>query len=176
MKMLNFLITGIIVSITAGSVFAQESKERGDTDYTNNRSQGEPKQDKNVNTAQQTPTKIIEYIPGTWVIEQVYKGKEDVTATDTLAKNESIEFNREGRYMSFLSSEKIDSGAYRINEDHAVLYLASEGDNEKPTAWSVWFDKDGKMTMRMKNDGNKEEPMSYVYRRSATETSSNRKD
>jgi hypothetical protein len=157
-------------------VSAQQNKERGDTDYTNNRTKGKPNPESNVNTAKQTPVKIIEYIPGTWVINQVLKGKEDVTDTDTLAPNEMIEFNREGRYTSFSGKEKIDSGAYRINEDHAVLYLASEGDNEKPTEWNVWFGKDGTMTMRPKDTSNKEESFTYVYRRNDTETSSNRKE
>jgi hypothetical protein len=167
------LFASLTVAVIGAS--AQE-KERGNTDYTNNRTAGKPKPEKNVNTAKQTPVKIIEYIPGTWVIEHVYRGKEEVSKTDTLAPNESFEFNREGRYTSFSGNEKIDSGAYRINEEHAILYLASEGDNEKPAEWDVWFGKDGTMTMKSRNTPNKGEDFSYVYKRNSTETTSNRKN
>jgi outer membrane protein assembly factor BamE (lipoprotein component of BamABCDE complex) len=171
-------ILGLLIALIAAVVFnvhAQQNKERGDTDYTNNKTKGKGKDEKSVPAARSTPVKIIEYIPGTWVIEHVYRGKEDVTSTDTLASTETFEFNREGRYTSFSGTEKIDSGAYRINEEHAVLYLASEGDNEKPQEWNVWFDKDGTMTLKMLNSPNKGQDFSYVYRRNSTETTSNRK-
>lgn len=174
----NIVSLIVIAMLSAFSVtsIAQENKERGDTDYTNNESKGKEKRDKNVNTSKQTPVKIIEYLPGTWVIENVYRGKDGVTNKDTLANNEVIEFNREGRYVSYTGKEKIDSGAYRINEQHAILYMASEGDQEKPMEWNVWFGDDGTMTMRMKGSGKADKDFSYVYRKNGTETSSNRKE
>ena len=131
-------------------------------------------QDKHINTEEKTPVKVIEYIPGTWVIEDVYRGDKNVTSTDTLAGVETIEFNREGRYVSYAGSEKIDSGAYRVNEQHSLLYLASEGDNEKSTSWKVSFYENGNMTMKVRDTGSKEENISYVYRKEDTATGSNR--
>jgi hypothetical protein len=173
MKIVKYIVIALL-SIIICDIHAQYNKKRGDRDYTNNKSQGKPQAEKNVNTTKETPVKIIEYIPGTWVIDHVYKGK-DVAQNDTLAKNQKIEFNREGRYVSFSDNEKIDSGAYRINEEHAILYLASAGDNEKPVEWDVWFDRDGTMTMKLRRTENAGTDLGYVYRREASTTSSNRK-
>lgn len=128
-----------------------------------------------ANTAQKTPVKIIEFIPGNWVIEHVYKGKKDVISTDTLAANQILEFNREGRYTSFSGTERVDSGAYRLNEDHGILYMASNT-NDTPVEWNIWFDKQsGNMTLKKKVADKHTENLTYVYRRSGTATSSNRK-
>jgi hypothetical protein len=165
----NLLIAGLIC---LGTTFAAaQEKDRGDTDYTNNRTKGQPKKGNQVN--RKSLVKIIEYIPGSWKIEHVYKGKEDVMETDTLAQSQTIEFNREGRYVSHTGAEKIDSGAYRINEDHAILYLASET-NEKPVEWYVSFNDEGQMTLQMKDTDKHSESFRYVYRRNGLPTSSNR--
>lgn len=170
---IKHVIVGLLIVI-AGNGFAQESKERGNTDKSNNRSGGKPKNtDKRVNTDRKTPVKIIEYIPGTWAIEQVKRGKEDVTSTDTLAQNQTLEFNREGRYLSYSGQEKIDSGAYRLNEQQAILYLESET-NDKPSEWNVWFDPSGTMTLRMRDGSKHGESFTYIYRRQGTATTSNR--
>lgn len=131
------------------------------------------KNEKKINTQQETPVKIIKYIPGTWMIDQVLKGKEDITETDTLAKNQTYEFNSEGRYVSYTGSEKIDSGAYRVNEDHGRLYLAS-AIGGTPTEWNVWFDQSGMMTLQEKNGNTNSDIFRYIYRRTSTTTTSNR--
>jgi hypothetical protein len=175
MKIMAFkYIVITLLSIIISDIHAQYNKKRGDRDYTNNKSQGKPDAGKDVNTAKETPVKIIEYIPGTWVIDHVYKGK-DLAQNDTLAKNQKIEFNREGRFVSFSENEKIDSGAYRINEEHAILYMASVGDNKKPVEWDVWFDKDGTMTMKKRRTEKDGQDLGFVYRREGSTTSSNRK-
>jgi hypothetical protein len=157
------LITVGIFSILSLNVSAQE-KERNDTDYTNNR---KDKKNSTVNTKQQTPVKIIQYIPGSWTVEQVLRGKEDITGTDTLARNQKIEFNREGRYMSYTGTEMIDSGAYRINENTSRLYLESDV-AESDTEWNVWFDRSGIMTLQLVNGNQHAEDFRYVYRRTGS--------
>lgn len=138
--------------------------KRGDTDYTNNRKPAEKKQDQpQVNTKQETPVKIIQFIPGTWTMEQVLRGNEDISATDTVAQSQMLVFNREGRYMSYSGSEKIDSGAYRINEDHAILYMSSEL-SQNTSEWNVWFG-DGTMTLKLRDGVRHGEKFSYTYRR-----------
>ncbi len=134
------------------------------------------KSESEVNSKQNTPVKIIEYLPGSWVIEKVHRGKDDVTLTDTLAGNESFEFNREGRFISYAGNEKIDSGAYRVNEQHAILYVASEREDDKVVEWTVSFPAPGTMTMKLKDDGSNEESFTYTYRKNGIETSSNREE
>jgi len=158
------IIVGFLVSAAMCGWSQQTSGDKGKTKV-------EP------NTKQSTPVKIIEYIPGTWAIQSVYRGKEDVTETDTLAQIETIEFNREGRYISFSGTEKIDSGAYRVNEEHGILYMASVNHDDQPLEWNVRFSKDGLMTIQSRNGGDKKlENINFVYRRTGPVTSSNRKN
>lgn len=170
MKNVIVYIILAIVSFAGNQVLAQDGKERGDTDYTNNRSKGKSKDNNTVNTKQKTPVKIIEYLPGVWTIESVLKGKKDVTGTDTLAQNQIIEFSREAKYVSYNGNEKIDSGMYRINEDHGILYLSSQT-TEKPSEWRVFFDPSGTMTLKRRDVSPQEESFSYVYRRNTNAAS-----
>lgn len=170
-RILNLVV--IVISFLTCQVMAQDNKDRGNTDYTNNRTAGKPKNDNRVNTQKKTPVKIIEYIPGVWTIDKVYQGKKDITANDTIAQNQTMEFTREAKFMSYQGNEKIDSGTFRVNEDHAILYLASES-NTKPTEWNVWFDPKGTMTLKMIDADKKSESIRYVYRRTSNVTSSKR--
>jgi hypothetical protein len=126
------------------------------------------KNNQQVNTKQKTPVKIIQFIPGVWTLDQVIRGNKDISATDTVAQNQTLEFNREGRYMSYSGNERIDSGAYRLNEDHAILYMASETEDDKTQQWNVWFSDEGTMTLKLKEaSGGHGENFSYVYRRTS---------
>lgn len=148
----------------------KNEKDRGNTDYTNNRSSAEDKQnDVEVNTEHETPVKIIEYIPGTWTLEQVMRGQKDVSEQDGGAQNERIKFNSEGRYMSYSGNEMLDSGAYRINEQHAILYLQSET-GEQVNEWNVSFGEDGSMKMTLRDGASMHgERFMYVYKRASEE-------
>jgi hypothetical protein len=158
------LITFCIGDITAQDR-KQDSKERGNTDYTNNRSRGKSKNtDNRVNTDKNTPIKIHEQIAGSWTIEAVNRGNKDVTDTDTLSHNQRLEFTRESRYISYSGNEKIDSGAYRVNESQSVLYLESET-GEKPIEWKISFSQEGTMTLKQKEGTAHGESFSYVYRK-----------
>jgi hypothetical protein len=174
--MKNYIATLCIAGLCSGfmtDAVAQDNKKRNDTDYTNNRKSQDytnKRKDKTnneqVNTKQETPVKIIEFIPGTWTLDQVIRGGKDVSENDTVAQHQTLEFNREGRYVSYSGNERIDSGAYRLNEDHAILYMASETD-EKAHEWSVWFDAEGTMTMKLHDGVAHGENFSYVYRRTS---------
>jgi hypothetical protein len=156
--------------LIAGTLTAQEK----DNDYTNNRSKGKDKQPRQVNTEAKTPVKIIQFIPGTWDIVNVYQGEKEVGKTDSLAYDQlTLEFNREGRFMKYSANDMIDSGAYRLNEDHAFLYLESEVD-KKNTQYAVWF-KNDTMTLQQIGLPVNEVPLKYIYRRSSNTTTSNRK-
>lgn len=157
----------LIIALFFLSLPVLSQDKRGNTDYTNNRSGGQTKGAPQVNTKQSTPVKIIEFLPGTWTIEQVFRGKNELTENDTTSQDQMLVFNSEGRYMSYSGSERIDSGAYRVNEDHAILYLSSETD-DKTHEWNVAFSEDGTMTMDIRDGVTHGERYRYVYRRSGS--------
>lgn len=106
-----------------------------DNDYSNNR--GKKKQNAEaIHSEKEPPTKIIAAIVGTWEVNGVYHGDKDITNTDTVGTNERMEFNREAKYMSYSGNERIDSGTYRLNESHAILYLES-ATGQEPSEWNV---------------------------------------
>ena len=130
-KHISLLLVACLVAFFDVQAQDKKEKERGNTDYTNNRSSAEGKKEQvEVNTDHQTPVKIIEFIPGTWMIDQVLRGEKDISESDKSNGNETITFNREGRFMSYSGNELIDSGAYRINEQHAILYMQSVNADE----------------------------------------------
>jgi|GEM_PF-3334063 len=170
---IKLIITCVIAAIFGCSLELSAQEKRGNTDYTNNRKKGKSAKDANVNTEQSTPEKIIHFIPGTWEVEAVFRGKEDITDSDTLAKNQTLEFTREGRYMINSGKERIDSGAFRVNEQDKILYLASDF-NETTTEWKISFDKTAAMTLQLKDGVVHGERFRYVYRRIPHTTSSKR--
>jgi hypothetical protein len=117
-----------------------------------------------INTRKKTPVKIIEYIVGKWEVDRVYNGDRDVTAANEAQAGKSIEFNSEGRYSSYSDRQKIDSGAYRLNEAHGILYLESE--TGKPISqWNISFTKSGVMTLQPRESTPNAESFKYVYTR-----------
>lgn len=147
------------------TVSAQDTKGKNETNYTG-KQQTEEIQKPEPNTKQETPVKIIQYIPGSWTLDQVMRSGKDISQSDTVAQAQMLEFNREGRYTSYSGSEKIDSGAYRLNEDHAILYMSSETD-DKTQEWNVWFTEDGTMTLKVRDGEAHGERFSYIYRRTS---------
>jgi hypothetical protein len=146
-------------SITSVQVFAQD-----DNDYSENRGRKNKELNKAINSDKKTPVKIIEYIVGTWQVENVYKGNKDVSNTDTLANDQrTMEFNREGKYFLFSGTEKIDSGLYRLNEQQSKLYLESQG-NGNPIEWNVTF-RTNEMTLQNEQKSAKAEKIKYIYSR-----------
>jgi hypothetical protein len=144
-----FLLVAICVSSL--SVTAQNSTK------------ARPKNDEAIPARQKPATKLIEYIVGTWKVNGVFKGSKDVSKTDTTTLGETIQFNREGRFLLQSANEKIDSGSYRLNEEHGILYLESISGGV-PSEWNVWFRKDV-MTLQPRDktaSGN----LKFVYARS----------
>ena len=44
------------------------------------------------------------------------------------------------------STTSIDSGSYRVNEQHGILYMESDADDITPTEWAISINKD-KLTL-----------------------------
>lgn len=125
-----------------------------------------------VNTEQETPTKMIEYLVGDWQVERIVSGQQDVTNNHG-GVNQTLRFTNEARYIRQSGNQKIDSGAYRMNEQLNNLYLESET-NEQPEEWEVAFES-GRMTLSRKANGNNNAngDLKYVYRRTSTSQGQN---
>jgi hypothetical protein len=120
-----------------------------------------------INTRKKTPEKIIEHIVGTWEVEGIYKGKKDISNTDTVGSNRTITFDREAKYISYSGNEKIDSGTYSLNENHYLLYLESAGGGA-PSEWKISFSNNG-MTLQPNATYPHAESFRYFYTRKSNE-------
>lgn len=115
---------------------------------------------KEVNTAQKTPVKMIEYLVGDWKIDKILSGKKDVTETKG-GGNQTLTFTSDARYIMRSGNEKIDSGSYRMNEQIGSLYLESESD-EKPREWKTEFISGG-MILTPKQVSPQKANLRYFY-------------
>ena len=113
---------------------------------------------------EQTPVKMFDYITGTWTMNKVLRGSENVTSESGLGKAHRIEFTREGRYIRYSDMNQVDSGGYRVNEQQKSLYLDSESPGE-PEEWNVSFMEDGLMSMEIRNASSHGENITYLYKR-----------
>jgi hypothetical protein len=120
-------------------------------------------QSKNSNSKRAIKADLTETIVGTWQVDEIFKGKKDISNTDTLGYNETIIFDTEGSYVSHSRSEQIDSGLYRLNENHSILYLESEtGTNT--TEWNITFSKGG-MILQPRSTHPHAQSFKYTYTR-----------
>lgn len=120
----------------------------------------EKQNEKEVNTAQETPVKMIQSLVGEWKVDKILKGKTDVTEKSK-EREQILSFNSEARYVVRSGNEKTDSGSYRMNEQIGSLYLESESD-EKPREWKTEFTSDG-MILTRKQDSSKKDNLQYFY-------------
>lgn len=112
-----------------------------------------------ANTERQTPTKMIEYLVGQWQIDSAGN-----TTQQGQGQDQRMIFTQEARYMEYLGNQKVDSGAYRMNEQLNNLYLESEI-NANPREFEIKFDET-KMTLKPKQ-GNQ----TMTFRRIGPDTS-----
>lgn len=113
------------------------------------------------------PDKKIETILGTWKVQKILSGKTEVAKNPT--SGQWIEFRADGTYVNNATS--IDSGSYRLNENHSMLYLESQVQSDaskeaKIKEWTISL-SDNSLTMQQKaNESNKKshaDKMKYVY-------------
>jgi hypothetical protein len=111
-----------------------------------------------VNTKKETPVKMIETLVGEWELENPSDARQPGSENDRLI------FTEEARYIVESGNQKIDSGAYRMNEQLLHLYLESET-NERPREYELEINENT-MTLKPKNPQNGEQgKASYTYRR-----------
>ena len=111
------------------------------------------------------PDKKIETLLGTWKIQKVLSGKTEVAKNPT--SGQWIEFRNDGTYVNKATS--LDSGSYRLNENHSRLYLESKVNpsaTNKIVEWEILL-SDNSLTMQEKtneNDRSKNpDKMKYVF-------------
>ena len=107
-----------------------------------------------VNTRQETPVKLIEYLVGDWQMDSSSERGNNAQG----GPGERITFTSEARYIVRNGNQKVDSGAYRMNEQLRNLYLESEI-NGNPREYEVDIKQDV-MTLVAKQGGGQ-----HVYRR-----------
>lgn len=111
-----------------------------------------------ANTKRETPIKLIEYLVGEWELENPSNNNQ------AGGQNDRLTFTEEARYIVRSGNQKIDSGAYRMNEQLGNLYLESET-NEQPREYEIQVNENT-MTLKPKNPQNGETGKnSFTYRR-----------
>ena len=97
--------------------------------------------------------KFIERIAGQWTLQQIVDAeKRDVaqnpnrkkaTRANDVESNQAnnamqkIEFYDNARYRMNNATQAIDSGSYRLNEQHGILYLESDLVDSEPSEWKI---------------------------------------
>lgn len=92
--------------------------------------------------------KFIEMIAGTWKLKSIVdseaknKGKKTNQNPTDQGNNamQMLEFQPNARYKMNSSTNAVDSGSYRLNEQHAILYMESDA-TESPTEWAISLNK-----------------------------------
>ena len=137
--------------------------------------------------------KVIEQVAGSWKLQQIVDDakKSDVTTeerkTQTNKQNEAsggttikdqsanamemIELNPNGRYKLNNSTTAVDSGSYRINEEHGILYMESDSDDITPTEWKLSYNNE-QLTLAGR-EGAANSKYKYVYKKVKEKLSTN---
>ena len=104
-----------------------------------------------TNTEKDTPKKLIESLVGEWQTDTSGEGQQSPAGGEE-GENERMIFTQEARYIHYSGNEKVDSGAYRMNEQLRNLYLESEA-NAEPREFEI--DLQGStMTLKPTKPGN----------------------
>ena len=120
--------------------------------------------------AKNLPSKKIGSIVGTWKVQKILSGANEVAKNPT--SGQWIEFRSDGKYVNQAMS--LDSGSFRLDENQSLLFLESSihSGEKKDTPkeigeWMVGFTNDT-MTLQRKNTGQQHaDKMKYVYIRIA---------
>jgi hypothetical protein len=116
-----------------------------------------------------TASKLIDRLVGTWKLTKVVNAKKEVDKNSHPEGMTQIEFTREAKFISYKNQVKADSGLFRTNEDHKLIYFEG-GIDHKPKEWSV------KLQGNMLTLSQKEHPSTrYIYNREATEADKSQK-
>ena len=116
-----------------------------------------------VNTRKESPEKMIDILVGEWELEEAAAGNADRHE----GAMQRIRFTEEARYIGYANDEKVDSGAYRMNEQLRNLYLESEAD-EEPREYEIDLQQD-RLTLKPREAEQGRSESSLTYKRVAGE-------
>ena len=145
----NFLSIVIICALMLGGCQSDSTKTTEDSD------------NEEVNTEQETPVKMIEQLVGEWQLE----ASQGQSAGQETGAAQQLTFTEEARYIAESDDRKVDSGAFRMNEQLQNLYLESET-NEQPREYEMTLQQDI-LTLKPKGNQAGQANASYTYRRAA---------
>jgi hypothetical protein len=143
-------LSGIFMLLTLVTACRTETDENKENENTE------------VNTRQASPEKMIETLVGEWKVESIKRGEQDVTDAEG-GGDQRLIFTSEARYIRRSGNQKVDSGAYRMNEQLRNLYFES-GANVHPKEFDMMLDS-GALVLRPKAEGNSQQNLTYTYRR-----------
>jgi hypothetical protein len=176
----RLLICFVIIPLLTLTVSCQQTRDEGQgTEQASEAANGEDAganedgeggDENQINTEEDTPTKMIEYLVGNWEVERIMDGEKDVTDAQG-GSGQRITFTQEARYIKRSGNQKIDSGAFRMNEQLENLYLESEVNNQ-PQEYEVTL-KSGMMTLTPRQNQNEKSNLKYVYRKSQSTNQNN---
>jgi hypothetical protein len=118
--------------------------------------------------------KFIEKIVGTWKLQSIVdnekaqskKGGQAISSQNIEESGnialQILELERDGRYKANSASNALDSGSYRLNEQHTLLFLESDASDITPTPWSIGFKKN-KLTLESRDGADDDNRFTYVY-------------
>jgi hypothetical protein len=156
-----FMKTILITLTTVALLTLQSCQSDQREGHTEAQDETETADKNEVNTEQETPTKMIEKLVGDW--DRSGGGQQGAQNNNQQEGMQRITFTEEARYILYNGNQKIDSGAYRMNEQLNNLYLESEI-NEEPKEFEVQLSED-QLTMKAKQANGQAGNVQYVYRR-----------
>lgn len=110
--------------------------------------------------------KFIEMIVGTWKLDRIVdanqRGRRSRnTGDETNNSMQIMEFKRNARYTMNSATNAVDSGSYRLNEQHGILYLESDQHTD-PSEWAISIKKNV-LTLAGRNGTQPDARYKYIY-------------
>ncbi len=92
----------------------------------------------NAQSSQINPAKkLIDMLVGKWQITKINDGNKNTQVSSHPQAMQNIEFTREAKFIVRTNAITVDSGLFRTNEDHKLIYLESINHRETPAEWKV---------------------------------------
>ena len=85
-----------------------------------------------------SPESMNKQLLGTWMIERVYEGENDVTAQHNPSGNRWIKFNRNGSFESGGDPYGHNDGNWELDTTKSILFLDSNTEDDD-SEWNVSF-------------------------------------
>ena len=148
---INGLLLGIFMAIALHSC-QSDNRESNESNNAN---------EQQANTKEETPVKMMEILIGEWQLANGATGGGN--AGQGGGPVERIRFTEEARYIGYSGNQKVDSGAYRMNEQLRNLYLESEA-TEQPREYEISLQQDA-LTLKPRQPQAGQDAASYTYRR-----------